>query len=471
MKTQYVFLFLAFVSFQLAKAQSVIPNNDFEQWESGSYSFPTLYQSSSCEENSELFISNGEPFNLNKVAGYHGSYAAKLTTVKVDQDTVFGYFINYEPNNDNFNAWHGGIPYDQQPTGIRGYYKYNLSPTEDGGVIILAFSKNGVNIGTYMQRLDGPVTDFTLFNYTLNPPLSQAPDSVIFAVTSSDLSSKPIPGATIEIDSISFTGVLTQPLLFDGDLEMWTDTTINRPISWYSERKGTAKTSDAYSGDFAVELTTYLGDQNQQPAARQARVATGYYPNNCDGNCKQIGGFPFTNSKDALIFYYKYFPELDDMASVTLSFKKNNIQIGQQGIQLSASSNYQMQKINFDLGVEPDSVIIDINSSDWNNSALGYVGSKLIIDDLMFESDIPTNINAPSEHPSTTSNVANGVITVSGLENAAKVEVYAISGQKVFMKVIETEQIIEINGLPKGLYAVKVTNCAYESIVQKVVIH
>ena len=452
------------------KAQSVIPNNDFEQWNSGSYSFPTLYQSSSCAENSELFITNGTPFNLSKVAGYHGSYAAKLTTVKVDMDTIFGYFINYEPNNDNFNAWHGGIPYDQQPTGIRGYYKYNLSPTEDGGFIILAFSKNGVNIGTYMQRLEGPVTDFTLFEYTLNPPLAEAPDSVIFAVASSDISSKPIPGATIEIDSISFTGVLTQPLLFDGDLEMWTDTTINRPTEWYSERNGTARTSDAYSGDYAVELTTYLGDHDQTPAARQARVATGYYPNNCSNNCYQIGGFPFTNQKDALVFYYKYFPKLNDMASVTLSFKKNNVQFDQQGIQLSASANYQMQKIYFDLGMQPDSVIIDINSSDWNNSALGYVGSKLIIDDLKFESEIPTNINANGELTATTAKVANGVITVAGLENAIKVEIYAISGQKVYTKEIKNEQIIEVYGLPRGVYAVKITKNSSENIVHKVVI-
>jgi len=125
------------------------------------------------------------PFNAVKTAvAQHGNSAIKLTTVASGEETAMAYFINANPNNGDPSTWTGGIPYTQKPTGISGYYKYNVA-TGDSALIFAVFSKGDVNIGTYVFPIGGYHTDYTQFNLTFEPPLAQTPDAVIFAATSS----------------------------------------------------------------------------------------------------------------------------------------------------------------------------------------------------------------------------------------------------------------------------------------------
>ena len=331
------------------------PNGNFEQWNSTTWENPQYYPDNS---NASNFFRFNLPANVTKTTdAYHGNYAVQLTTISSGPDTAAAYFLNTNPQNSP-NNWTGGMAYNQQPTGIRGYYKYNVA-TADSATIIVTFSKAGVNVGAYMFLLGGIQNNYTLFNFVFNPALTVTPDSVIFAAISCKISGgqgapQGPPGSTLILDSVSFTGVGSQPAQMNGDFESWQNQTFESPANWYTQSdmgEGFNKTTDSKAGNYAIELKTYLGsNQYNQPTARSGQVSTGYWPNNCGGGCNQLGGFPFANQVDTLAFYYKYTPSGNDSAQVFMSFKKNSANIWGSGMSLHASSVYQYKEMPFNIG-------------------------------------------------------------------------------------------------------------------------
>jgi hypothetical protein len=461
-------LLLAFaLTVSIANGQIAVPNGGFELWTSSTSENPENYPNNSNFQN---FFYYQLPFNVIKSTdAYHGAYAIELRTVANDKDTSFGYFININPESAP-TEWTGGMPYSEKPTGIRGYYKYNVA-SADSATIIVTFSKAGINIGTYFLSIGGVHSTYTLFDFTFNPALAVAPDSVSFGALSCKFApDKEQPsgpaGSILIMDSVSFTGVISQPTLLNGDFELWESQTYDSPNEWIVHTRngeGLNKTNDAYSGSYAIELKTYLGNQDGSPAAQQGYISTGYYPDNCDGNCQQMGGFPFTNQKDTLAFYYKYTPSSDDTASVSLNFKKNGVNIWGTGTNLLAAATYQYKEIPFDIGQSPDSVIIDILSSYWNHSALSYVGSTLIIDEIHFKATgQPTNIFKAkvNDKISISPNPSSGKFIVQGPGSTiSSMEIYNEAGKKI--RTISNNKLqrtaeINISDYPKGVYFIKV---------------
>jgi len=754
---KYCFLLLLMGASALAFGQNAIPNGNFETWATGTFNHPTNYPYSSNYENAWVFIENSVPFSLIKSTNsYHGAYAVQLSTKLVGTDTIFGYFINSQPSGDDFASWTGGLPYAQQPTGIKGYYQYNVA-TADSATVLIVFSKKGRNLGSYIYTIGGVHSSYTPFSFTLDPPLTErglanndvraittdsegnfwfgtngggvsvysstgwttytthdglvndtihsimiddqgnkwfstpqgvskfsnsgwvtyttadglahndvygmqkangkiwfatngggvstfdgttwatitktdglindtvrpvrkdnqgnlwfgtaggvskfngttftnyttneglanndvrhiqfdpnnniwfathgggaskyngtswttyntsnglasnfvnkiliesngtkwfgtlggglsrfdgtnwttynttnglasdsvravaitqsnakffgtpqgvskydgtswttinkitstTPDSVIFAVASSNVKSEKtgVPGSTVLIDSVSFVGVESQPTWLNGDFETWENVTVNILEGWYTESQngeGVYRTTDRVAGDFAIELITYLGDRNDHPAARPGVIRTGYYPRDCNDNCYEQGGYPYSIQKDTLTFYYKYTPSADDSASVSLSFKKNRNTFTQMGINLHASSSFQRAELPFDLPQVPDSVIIDIQSSCWQDSLVSFVGSRLIIDEIQFKSQpLPNSvvINGNDKKEFTIfPNPATSSIHLNNrkVDGYTDYKIYSISGALVKSgRIYRDFQEIPLNDLGNGVY-------------------
>ena len=440
-----------------AVAQNSIPNGDFENWNSSSYKTPSGYAYSS----NQAGVLAQLPFNcVQTTDSYHGTYAVKLTTEISMGDTLFGYFINSNPNG-NPQQWHGGIPYAQKPTGIKGYYKSAI-PVGDTALIIVAFSKNAVNIGSYVFKFYGTHSTYTPFSFTFNPAVSQTPDSIIFGATSSDvLSGYALNGSMFQIDSISFTGAASQPALFNGDFESWQTTTVTLPSNWYLQNGVTnsiTQTTDAENGTYAIELKTIAGNNNGVPSAQPSSITNGYYAINCKSNCTELGGYPFSNQVDTLVLYYKYAPSGNDSAQVYVNFKKSGVQISGFTKNLGASSSYKYVAIPFDAGQTPDTVIVQVQSSLWQNSALSYVGSDLKIDNMYFKSQqsITTGTtsgtvvdNAVSVYP----NPNNGSFTVKTDFSNTTIDIINVIGQVVYSQNLNAGiSQININGQTKGMY-------------------
>ena len=478
MKKYLSVLLLALIPIS-AFTQTVIPNGDFEQWTTLSFETPQYYPQTS---NSECFFRYQLPANVtNSTDAYNGSHALSLATTASATDTVVAYFINTQPSGGP-SSWHGGMAYNEKPTSFKGHYKYNVEGT-DSATIIIAFSKEGVNIGTYFLRIGGLKEDWTLFDIALTPALSATPDSVVLGALSCKFdgtSEKPIGpvGSTLLLDSIAFGGVATQPAKMNGDFEDWDTKEFSSADEWYSQsddnNSGIAKTADSNSGSYAIELSTYKGDSNGKTIARNGHISKGYYPNNCNGNCYQLGGIPFENKIDTLSFYYKYSPSSTDTAAVNLTFKKGGNTIGGREFRLLGSENYQYTEVPFDLGQTPDSVIVEFTSSLWNHQDLAYVGSVLIVDDVNFKTlPIATSLQPAEEATSfaISPNPSSGFITIAGLADGIKsLEVLDISGQAVFNgKLFHNTTSLDLSNLPKGVYFIQI-NDAHSTQSQKIVI-
>jgi hypothetical protein len=454
----FLTVFLAFVL--NASAQSV-PNGDFETWASFPYEIPQNYVQSS---NPEAFYRCSAPFNCVKVADpFTGTYAVKLTTAIGNNDTCFGYVINGNPNG-NPASWHGGIPYTQTPTGITGFYKSGI-PAGDSAAVIVNFSKNGSQIGQYILTLYGTHSTYTPFTLTFNPALSVAPDSVMFGITSSDVfDGIAMSGSWVQVDNVSFTGVISQPTLLNGDFENWTTVPLDIPTGWYinnSEGKGFFKSTDAYSGSYALEVQTYLGDRNGTPRAQAGNISSGYYvcPSS-PGPCYLYGGKPFSNNIDTLSFYYKYAPSSNDSALVDMSFKVGGNTIGFAGTTLGAAATYQYVEIPFNLGTTPDSVVVNILSSKWADTSTVYVGSDLKIDQLQFKSQ-PLGLKTYVDNNSTSvfPNPSSGIVYIQSDSKVAELRIMDILGKQVYSATVNNYRtIVDLSAQPKGIYFYELKN-------------
>ncbi len=476
-------LLLICVAFTCVTAfgQGLVPNGGFENWNSTLVENPANYPNTSNEDDVFRY---GLPSNVIKSGdAYHGTGAVELTTNASATDTVFGYFINTTPEGSP-ETWVGGMPYDQQPVGLRGWYQYNVA-SGDSGTIIVAFSKQGVNIGTYYIKLGGEKVDYTLFNRVFEPALSEVPDSVALGVLSCNFSKGDEQphgpaGSTFLLDSISFTGVTAQPALLNGDFESWDSHSIDFPEKWYIQTDrgmGFARSTDAAKGTYALELSTYEGNQGRGPIARAGNASTGHYPDNCNGDCQQLGGSPFTNPKDTLVFSYKYAPaNQQGNAWLNLNLKKNGSIFWSQGVPLPAATDYTEFELPFLASDTPDSVIIDIQSGEWQDSALSYVGAKLLVDDIHFRSEeiIPTGLPGNKEvswqvYPNPTS----GWINLEGLgSDLQRISVTDVSGKAVYTYrsgLKPAPDRIDLSQYGKGVYFIAVEQGG-KSRTEKVVV-
>ena len=460
MKKQLLLLSLVCIAIS-ANGQISIPNGNFEKWSSSSYELPDNYYYSSN------INANNDGFNVTKTSdAFHGQSAVKLVTSL----NGLGYFLNCNPNNGEITSWRGGMAYNQKPSGVRGYYKYNVS-TGDMGVIIAKFTKAGVDIGTYYCKVGEVKTDYTLFNINFNPALTEIPDSVIFGAVSSDFTANDngVMGSTLYLDSVSFTGVTIQPENLNGDFEKWNQSQTSYKLEDWPNKDnqsvGVSRTTDVPvgGGQYALELTTTLSTNKQGVnKAQNGFISTGYYDQKC--NCL-IGGQPYSHQIDTLAFWYKYIPTSTTKAQISLLFKKGGNFQQWVTSELTWSSNYKYLEIPFNLGQVPDSVIVQIISSTWQDTLIAFVGSDLKIDNLYFKSQ-KTNtgliIIEDNSQIQIYPNPSNGQILIKGLRiDVTKLEIYNFTGVTVYTTTKfdsnNTKQI-DISNTPPGIYFVKVSD-------------
>lgn len=457
-------------------AQTSIPNGDFEDWANITFKTPTSFAFSS---NFEIINNGGGILNVNQTTDKHsGTYAIQLSTIDDGSGSPsVAYIVNGQPTTDNPFEWTGSQPINETPSGISGYFKYNQT-TADSALYIITFSKAGTQIGIYVGTLGGNNVSYTPFNIVFSPALAITPDSVTIAFASSNLfSGTPMIGSELFLDSIAFTGITSQPTWLDSDFESWGTVNINIPDYWYTESESgmMTKTSTSAEGASAVQLTTGLGkSKNGQDKARAAKLSNGYYPDNCNGNCQELGGSACSNKNDTLVFKYKYIPSSLDTAEVRINLKQNGTQFYGNNLRLLPTSSYKTAKIGWDAMQQPDSILITFESSIWGDSALVFIGSTLFIDDIHFQSDrVPTLLfGTTTEHIKISPNPASDAIELNingATDKKTSVKIYNTNGQLVKSASVVANEKIDVRDLDNGNYIIFIKS-SKSNISQKLVI-
>lgn len=458
----------------IAFSQS-IPNGGFESWQISAYQNPKFFATSNYEKEEALTQVTAE----RTTDSYHGQYAIKLTTSAVSTGTknAFGWFADFQPDL-TFSS--GGIPYNQKPTGIRFHYKSNIL-AGDTAIFLCMFKKNGVQLGMFLYKIANTQTSYTLFD--ANFSLSATPDSIGIACASSQaFNNTPyLVGNSIQIDSIMFKGVASQPVNFNGDFEMWDAKTNDRLNGWMTGGSFTQST-DIYSGTYALELQT-IGPNLNNPSINTGAAYTSI--NAPSGK----GGIPYSTQIDTLVFQYKYLPaDPADNGRVYLWFKKNGVNVNQVYIPLPISVSYSQVVVPFNVGQIPDSINISIESSKYPLQS-SFIGSDLKIDNMYLKSQkIPISdflippfgcVGQPVQLTDNSFNMANawGWIMPGGTPGSSTAQnpsvIYYSPGTKTITMVSNNQfgagalisKTISINSIPVVASTSTITPCGGSNVV------
>ncbi len=202
MKNLYNALFLILIPL-FSFAQNV-PNPGMEQWtNNGTYEDPNGYFTSN------FYVGLGAPASVTKTTDKHGGlYAAKLTT----------FLASIGPSNDtvsallsigDFNTGADAAPFSTRPANMNVWFKYTSA--QDTGVAVAILSKWNATSGLRETvaiagtEFTGNVSSYTQRSEQFDYLSNLTPDSISLLIFSS-IAEVPIPGSSLYIDDLSFSG-------------------------------------------------------------------------------------------------------------------------------------------------------------------------------------------------------------------------------------------------------------------------
>lgn len=470
-KIIYTF-FLLLLFFQI-QAQTII-NGGFEDWQTSSISNPTGSVSSNTELLQRFGVSS-TPSITKSTDAHQGSFAAKLQTNIYGQDTMFGYIVFGKVGN---NGPDGGFPYTQKPDSITGWFKSDFG-TNDSGLILVMFKLNGNYISQGLFYLKGVHSSYTRFSFPLNLPIGFACDTVLIGFTSSDAFTDyvPKPGSWLILDQVAFTGTGITQQVPNSNFELWTSTSFETPTDWFATFSDTMafqieKTTDHFKGNYAAKLITYYIDSTR---------SINFTTNGIIGEGGFSGGKPYNNVLDTVCGYYKYYPQGADTAQVIVILKKNGVMINMIGLPLFANTQYTYFQFPVYSAVQPDTMIVIINSSVWESKPEND-GSILYIDELQLKSQPIIYVSLSSMknsfrsllYPNPVQNQLNVEFQLVNTGNV-QIEIFNITGNLVFRDNFHgnkgsNHRKINTQELPNGVYTLKIIAGKEEISVSKFVV-
>ncbi len=357
-----------------------------------------------------------------------GTYSIKLETIIAPGgDTAFGYFLSGDPD-----ALAPGQPVTiGNVDSLIGYYKYDVMPG-DSATILAATTQTGFGLtGGSAFYVTGTQSTWKRFAYYIGAPLA---DSLLIAAATGDPLNEfnGIPGTWIQFDKIqlkSSTSAVQNIQNFS--FENWTPITWDEPNGWMTSNQWAVssptmpavKSTDSYSGSFALELNTIQG---QFGDTIEGMATNGYFT-----DMGVLGGVPFTGQPTAVNFFYKYFPSGVDTAWAWIQFKKNGAQINGGGTQLTAGGTYQMSSNLMPVfSMVPDTFLMACGAG-------RNPGSQLIVDHIDFTFPVGINENIKVERIVTYPNPATDVLNIRfelKTNNIVSVRLLDVTGKIVATK-------------------------------------
>ena len=434
-----VFSFL-FVGLMAVNAQ--IANGDFENWsDSILYETPTDWNSS----NQQQYYYENTVFK--STDAQQGNYAAKIGVAEMFSDSVGGYVLHGSLNPLV------GIPYTDNFEAVAVNYKIDLQPNDS--LYLVVVRKNNGNIVDYHLKpfAFGPATSWTA---QLIPVGNTVQDELLigFIIGDPNTTHNPHPDSWALVDNIKLiNGGLYQSDLPNHNFENWEEGTVEIADEWetispYLERftaNNVIKTSDAFEGNYAIELSTILlGSDNVAGVLSKGKIDI--------SSGISFDAVPISSTPVSIAGAYKYTTTSVDEGVLQIQFFNNGSLIGYHEENFTPQSSYSIFNSSIAIAGVPDSMIFIIISGD-------NPGSVLTLDAFDFDSDLSIDNNSIVDfsifpNPATTSiNVDLSDPTFK------KGRLMTTSGQIVWETTsIEEMQKIKVSHLDKGTYILSVTN-------------
>lgn len=336
----------------------------FENWTQSNIQSLVDYQTSANE---------GQINTSQSTDAHTGLYSVKLEVLQLPSgDTTFGYFISGNPED---------MTPGQQVTlndvdSVVGYYKADFV-SGDSALFIALTTFIGTPSGGGTFFITQSQSNWTRFAFYVG---AIAADSLMIGAANGDPMNeiRGVPGSWIMFDDIqlkSSTGVVQNILNYS--FENWTPLVWDELDGWQTSNQWyigepimpVVQTNDAYSGNYAIELNTFIDSRGD---TSWSSITNGTF-----GEGQMEGGVPFVGDPIAIEFYYKFFPTGFDTAYVNVEFKKTGFSSQWGGAWVTdPASSYTLRSNSFFLN-SPDSVLISLHGG-------RNPGTQLILDDLNF---------------------------------------------------------------------------------------
>ncbi|MFM1931752.1 MAG: hypothetical protein RL226_1055 [Bacteroidota bacterium] len=391
---QRILLFFVAVLPQLLSAQVV--NGGFELWSvNPSYYHPVDENTVFTSSNAESFFSVSVP-TLTQVQGNGGGSALRVESIEVDGVSYGGYGIwGNSPTDDSMIFSEGFVFSGNTLTALSADVRYQVNNDSPAFIFIqFKYQGNPVGLGNagtgmYFFQLSGDQPEWESTTWPINLGAGVEIDECIIAITSNNLLEDPallFEGDFLEVDNLSFVG--TSEAIPGGDFENWFPVASQvNPIGWevffnpfvplYQQ------SSDAYSGNYALQLNTIDGGDG---------FAYGSFA--AQGTLTELGilpSIPVDDSFYGISYAYKYLPQNVDSGLVVVGMSQSANPDPEEVFfwthEITASPEYQV--VNHDLSSITS--IIDVNyitiafvSSNDNSEIPGgnipQAGTVLLID-------------------------------------------------------------------------------------------
>lgn len=361
-----------------ASAQQIL-NGGFEDW-SDVFAFEQL---------SDWRTGNWEYPGLStttKVPGAAGSWAAHLQTHVMGGDTVFGYILLGDIQDDLPT---GGVPFGTEVDALRFQYRCDLQPG-DSTVVLIGIWTGGILGSLDQYTIGGAQASWTLASLPVNGSVAIQPDSVFIAFASSNPFNPAgiSNGSWIELDEVQLTAI-SEPFpdaLPNHGMEDWYDLTTEEADGWNSFNSlllaafgelAVTKTTVAHSGSFAARLETHAIGTDSLP---------GIISNGTLSLTGVSQGVPFSDTPTSLDGWFQYEPQGADTARIYALFTNMGVPAGSAYVELTGTvAAWTAFSAPVIMPFTPDTVRITISSG-------GHPGSVLRLDDIAFtglSTDLP----------------------------------------------------------------------------------
>jgi len=426
---------------QLYTSDCEIPNCSFEYWDS----FYTPKQPT-------FWLEMGL---ARQVASYDGSLAVELFGDSTNPDGFGGAVIlGMVQNNDIV----GGIPMPQRPDSLTFHTRYNIA-TGDTAFALIIWKKNGVNLDSILWPITGnTVGSWTKVTLPVHYSFSYLPDSVIVGFVSTNVFAQhPNFRSILAVDEVSFIGI--DSVLPNWNFELWDSLLLFKPINWTAgtgfkvyKAGNIVRTSDAYSGNYALLLSNGAGIAVAPPALPNLDSTYGQHPY-----------FPIAGRHNTINAYVKFLQQAHDTLSIRLSLFNNGVVIGSAVLFVdSIYPNYTPLSavISYNSLLVPDSaaLFITLQSGPVPHNSMAYI-DLLSFDGFAGEvavNEIPEEeANVFKIYP----NPAFDYITIKWRgDNQNPFQIFDFEGRVVFEGLTNVNNTINLSGFSQGLYMIKILN-------------
>lgn len=423
----------------------LISNSGFEDW-----SNDTLYEKPSDWITSNDYEFFGTPTVMRSTDAQDGNFSARIGAVDVGWDTLGGYVYHGSMGPTGPD---GGIPYSTNFEAVSVHFKCDLDPNDTLFMLMIRY-----NAATMVQFLAMPVAYGTYTNWTQQilfaGSIVQDELFIGFVMNNPITGQNPSPDSWAMVDNVvMLEGGVPVSALPNPSFENWDAFTTELPDNWYTLNtilapygiENSIKTTDAHTGNYAIELSTILAS----PDSIGGIVSLG--PIDLFAPIPFLNS-PYSGSPLSISGAYKYAPSNGDQGALLLEFYESGASVGIHYELFSAQANYTTFIAPLTITGTPDSVLLYAYSGD-------NPGSVLLLDDIQFTGSVgllSQDLIDFALYP----NPASSIVRIGLPENDEfDIRIISVDGKEVKgVSEVSGNQTVDVSDIQHGIYTVVVSN-------------